>query len=138
MRSMDRPVRVRGRLAGRETRDGRRETGETKARGKARAGQGPPHAPCAEISGRAKPILCAVTSPPAGAPASLVSRLSSLAPARYHAPMQPHHHHDILIIGGGLVGASLAIALDGAGLNVGLVEAAPPRVDRQPSHDERN
>jgi 2-octaprenyl-6-methoxyphenol hydroxylase len=48
------------------------------------------------------------------------------------------HDHDILIIGGGLVGASLAIALDGAGLNVGLVEAAPPRVDRQPSYDERN
>src|SRR6516164_2084370 len=52
--------------------------------------------------------------------------------------MPPMHDHDILIIGGGLVGASLAIALDGAGLNVGLVEAAPPRVDRQPSYDERN
>jgi 2-octaprenyl-6-methoxyphenol hydroxylase len=48
------------------------------------------------------------------------------------------HDHDILIIGGGLVGASLAIALDGAGLSVGLVEVAPPRVDRQPSYDERN
>jgi 2-octaprenyl-6-methoxyphenol hydroxylase len=46
--------------------------------------------------------------------------------------------HDILIIGGGLVGASLAIALDGAGLRVGLVEAAAPRVDQQPSYDERN
>jgi 2-octaprenyl-6-methoxyphenol hydroxylase len=46
--------------------------------------------------------------------------------------------HDVLIIGGGLVGASLAIALDGAGLRVALVEAAPPRVDLQPSHDERN
>ncbi|HEX6834885.1 MAG TPA: 2-octaprenyl-6-methoxyphenyl hydroxylase [Rudaea sp.] len=45
---------------------------------------------------------------------------------------------DVLLIGGGLVGASLAIALDGSGLRVALVEAAPPRVDRQPSYDERN
>ena len=34
--------------------------------------------------------------------------------------------HDVLIIGGGLVGASLAIALDRLSLDVGLVEAAPP------------
>ncbi|QNP39843.1 2-octaprenyl-6-methoxyphenyl hydroxylase [Lysobacter solisilvae (ex Woo and Kim 2020)] len=34
--------------------------------------------------------------------------------------------HDVLIIGGGLVGASLAIALDRLGLDVGLVEAAAP------------
>ena len=33
--------------------------------------------------------------------------------------------HDVLIVGGGLVGASLAIALDRLGLDVGLVEAAP-------------
>jgi 2-octaprenyl-6-methoxyphenol hydroxylase len=46
--------------------------------------------------------------------------------------------YDVLIIGGGLVGASLAIALDSAGLRVALVEAAPPRVDLQPSYDERN
>src|SRR3569832_2245079 len=45
---------------------------------------------------------------------------------------------DVLIIGGGLVGASLAIALDGSGWRVGLVEAAPPRADQQPSYDERN
>ncbi|MET0504909.1 MAG: 2-octaprenyl-6-methoxyphenyl hydroxylase [Luteibacter sp.] len=44
----------------------------------------------------------------------------------------------ILIVGGGLVGASLAIALDHAGLPAVLVEAAAPRVDEQPSHDERN
>ncbi|MGV8961244.1 MAG: 2-octaprenyl-6-methoxyphenyl hydroxylase [Stenotrophomonas sp.] len=34
-------------------------------------------------------------------------------------------HHDVLIVGGGLVGASLAIALDHLGLEVGLVEATP-------------
>jgi 2-octaprenyl-6-methoxyphenol hydroxylase len=33
--------------------------------------------------------------------------------------------HDVLIVGGGLVGASLAIALDRLGLDVGMVEAAP-------------
>ncbi|MGN7724365.1 2-octaprenyl-6-methoxyphenyl hydroxylase [Luteimonas sp. 22616] len=33
--------------------------------------------------------------------------------------------HDVVIVGGGLVGASLAIALDRIGLDVGLVEAAP-------------
>ena len=33
--------------------------------------------------------------------------------------------HDVLIVGGGLVGASLAIALDGLGLDVGMVEASP-------------
>jgi 2-octaprenyl-6-methoxyphenol hydroxylase len=46
--------------------------------------------------------------------------------------------YDVLIVGGGLVGASLAIALDGAGRRVGLIEAAAPRVDLQPSYDERN
>jgi 2-octaprenyl-6-methoxyphenol hydroxylase len=34
--------------------------------------------------------------------------------------------HDIAIVGGGLVGASLAIALDQAGRDVALVEATPP------------
>ncbi len=33
--------------------------------------------------------------------------------------------HDVVIVGGGLVGASLAIALDRIGIDVGLVEAAP-------------
>ncbi len=44
----------------------------------------------------------------------------------------------VLIIGGGLVGASLAIALDAAGIAATLVEAAAPRVEAQPSHDQRN
>lgn len=34
--------------------------------------------------------------------------------------------HDVLIVGGGLVGASLAIALDAHGLDVGMVEATRP------------
>jgi 2-octaprenyl-6-methoxyphenol hydroxylase len=52
--------------------------------------------------------------------------------------------YDVLIAGGGLVGASLAIALDGASapdggaLRVALAEAVPPRADLMPSYDERN
>ncbi|MBW8822787.1 MAG: 2-octaprenyl-6-methoxyphenyl hydroxylase [Xanthomonadales bacterium] len=45
-----------------------------------------------------------------------------------HAPTTPGtavRRHDIVIVGGGLVGASLAIALDGLGLDVAMVEAAP-------------
>jgi 2-octaprenyl-6-methoxyphenol hydroxylase len=44
----------------------------------------------------------------------------------------------ILIVGGGLVGASLAIALDVAGVPAVLIEAAAPVVGQQPSYDERN
>ncbi|HEX7342064.1 MAG TPA: 2-octaprenyl-6-methoxyphenyl hydroxylase [Rhodanobacteraceae bacterium] len=47
-------------------------------------------------------------------------------------------HTDVLIVGGGLVGASLAIALDAAGRAVTMVEAAAPRLGAQPSYDERN
>ena len=45
---------------------------------------------------------------------------------------------DVLIVGGGLVGSSLACALDGHGLDVMLVEATPPRSAAPPSFDERN
>ncbi len=45
---------------------------------------------------------------------------------------------DILIVGGGLVGASIAIALDAAGRGAMLVEAAALRAPAQPSYDERN
>ncbi len=45
--------------------------------------------------------------------------------------------HDVLIVGGGLVGASLAIALQPLGLDVGLVEATP--TGQMPTvFDERN
>jgi len=50
---------------------------------------------------------------------------TDLSPASL-ATAQEAAVHDALIIGGGLVGASLAIALDCLGLDVGLVEAAPP------------
>lgn len=48
------------------------------------------------------------------------------------------HDFDILIVGGGLVGASLAIALDAGGWRTALAEAVPVRRDLQPSYDERN
>ncbi|GAB2608596.1 2-octaprenyl-6-methoxyphenyl hydroxylase [Novilysobacter erysipheiresistens] len=50
-------------------------------------------------------------------------------PASASAPQPsaaPTPLHDVLIVGGGLVGASLAIALDRVGVDVGLVEATPP------------
>jgi 2-octaprenyl-6-methoxyphenol hydroxylase len=46
-------------------------------------------------------------------------------------------HHDILISGGGLVGASLALALSQLKLDVALVEAVPFGSAEQPSFDER-
>ncbi len=59
----------------------------------------------------------------------------------YHPGMNPSTTPvggGVLVVGGGLVGASLAIALDAAGVAATLVEAAAPRVDAQPSYDERN
>jgi 2-octaprenyl-6-methoxyphenol hydroxylase len=45
--------------------------------------------------------------------------------------------YDLAIVGGGLVGASLAIALSGQGLRMALVEAAMPTVDAVPNYDDR-
>lgn len=45
--------------------------------------------------------------------------------------------HDVVIIGGGLVGASLAIALDRLGMDVGQVEASPAG-SLPPVFDQRN
>lgn len=45
--------------------------------------------------------------------------------------------HPVLIVGGGLVGASLAIALDRAGVDAALVEATPP-ASMPAVFDERN
>lgn len=60
----------------------------------------------------------------------------SLSCGSYHLGME--HEFDVVIAGGGLVGSSLAIALDASGLRTALVEANAPRADAQPSYDERN
>ena len=44
---------------------------------------------------------------------------------------------DVLIIGGGLVGASLACALEGSAFSVRIVEAHPLQSSSQPSYDDR-
>jgi 2-octaprenyl-6-methoxyphenol hydroxylase len=50
----------------------------------------------------------------------------------------PGPGYDLAIVGGGLVGASLALALAPLGLRIALVEAVPPASDeQQPSFDER-
>lgn len=45
--------------------------------------------------------------------------------------------YDVAIIGGGLVGASLACALAPLGLKLALIEAVPLRAASQPSYDDR-
>jgi 2-octaprenyl-6-methoxyphenol hydroxylase len=44
---------------------------------------------------------------------------------------------DIAIVGGGMVGASLAVALQGLGVRAALIEAVPHDAASQPSFDER-
>jgi 2-octaprenyl-6-methoxyphenol hydroxylase len=44
---------------------------------------------------------------------------------------------DVAIVGGGMVGASLAVALQPLGLKLALIESVPFQSDAQPSFDER-
>jgi 2-octaprenyl-6-methoxyphenol hydroxylase len=44
---------------------------------------------------------------------------------------------DAILVGGGMVGASLAVALGGLGLRVAVIEAVPHDAATQPSFDER-
>jgi 2-octaprenyl-6-methoxyphenol hydroxylase len=55
-----------------------------------------------------------------------------------HRPLATDHSHcDLVIVGGGLIGGSLACALAGTGLAVTLVEAVAADAPLQPSYDER-
>lgn len=44
---------------------------------------------------------------------------------------------DVAIVGGGMVGASLAMALSGSGLSLALIEGVAPGANSQPSFDDR-
>jgi len=47
-------------------------------------------------------------------------------------------HYDLIIVGGGMVGASLAVALKDSGLSVAIIEAFAWKSQQQPSFDDRS
>ena len=51
---------------------------------------------------------------------------------------QKHQNFDVTIVGGGMVGASLAVALAPLPIRIALIEAHTPRSSAQPSYDDRS
>ena len=47
------------------------------------------------------------------------------------------NNYDVIIVGGGMVGASLALALKQSNLKIALIEAFSVKLDQQPSYDDR-
>jgi 2-octaprenyl-6-methoxyphenol hydroxylase len=45
--------------------------------------------------------------------------------------------HDVIILGGGMVGASLACALSGQGLRIAMIEGVAPATRAEPGYDDR-
>ncbi|MGD8875613.1 MAG: FAD-dependent monooxygenase, partial [Gammaproteobacteria bacterium] len=45
--------------------------------------------------------------------------------------------HDVIILGGGMVGASLACALSGQGLRIAVIEGVAPATRAEPGYDDR-
>ena len=56
---------------------------------------------------------------------------------RQSKPLKTTTDYDVLIVGGGMVGASLAVALIPLNLNVAMVDAFEFGVSEQPSYDDR-
>lgn len=52
--------------------------------------------------------------------------------------MSSQSQYDVVIVGGGMVGATMALALSGYGMRIAVVEAFPFRSDQQPSYDARS
>lgn len=48
-----------------------------------------------------------------------------------------NNHYDIIIVGGGMVGASLACSLDNQNVSIAVIEAVPIKAGNQPSYDDR-
>lgn len=52
--------------------------------------------------------------------------------------MTANIEYQVIIVGGGLVGASLAVALGQSGIRVAIIETAALSVDQQPNYDDRS
>jgi 2-octaprenyl-6-methoxyphenol hydroxylase len=51
--------------------------------------------------------------------------------------MNSLHDYDVVIVGGGMVGASLAVALSSENIRIAVIEPVTPRTQDQPSYDDR-